>query len=208
MSKNCGIQIGDVFGRLTIIECVGSKNNRRVFKCQCECGKVCYCNGNKLKTGNTKSCGCLKHPHYIDGVSHKIIRALLVIYKNMWHRCYDVKNENSVRHYYNKGITICDEWLNDKMSFVNWALQNGYSIGLSIDRIDSNGNYEPSNCQWLTRSENSRRASQILIEVDGIYNNITQWSKILHCSPSTLSQKIKHGQQEIENFIRERLAKN
>lgn len=78
----------------------------------------------------------------------------------MKYRCYSKKlDARTARSYRDKGIRVCDEWLNDFNSFKEWALANGYKPGLTIDRIDPDGNYEPSNCRWITRSENSRRAN-------------------------------------------------
>ena len=71
-------------------------------------------------------------------------------------RCYNPKRKE-YKTYGGKGIIICDEWLESFDNFAIWALNNGYELGLTIDRIDSDGNYEPSNCRWLSRSENSRR---------------------------------------------------
>lgn len=79
------------------------------------------------------------------------------IYYAMKQRCYN-SNCCNYRYYGKKGITICDEWNNSK-NFINWALQNGYKNNLTIDRINSNSNYEPDNCRWITRSENSKRAA-------------------------------------------------
>lgn len=91
-------------------------------------------------------------------ISHgKSNTRLYRIYCGMKNRC---RNDNAqTKHlYYDKGITICDEWANDFLAFYNWAINNGYTDELTIDRIDPNGNYEPNNCQWLTRSENSKKA--------------------------------------------------
>lgn len=65
-------------------------------------------------------------------------------------RCSDIKDEHHYKHYFGRGITVCDEWKNDFMNFYNWSMKNGYSDDLELDRIDNDGNYEPSNCQWIT----------------------------------------------------------
>lgn len=71
-------------------------------------------------------------------------------------RCYGNKTK-SYKHYEGKGIKMCEEWLNNKDAFYEWAMANGWKKGLTIDRINSNGNYEPSNCRWLTKAENNAK---------------------------------------------------
>ena len=80
---------------------------------------------------------------------------LYSVWTGMKNRCYG-KNipESTAKYYRDKGVKVCDEWRNDFREFRNWAFKNGYKEGLSIDRIDSDGNYEPSNCQWITKGEN------------------------------------------------------
>lgn len=79
----------------------------------------------------------------------------------MKHRCYGENlDPSTAKHYRDKGIRICSEWLNDPSAFVKWSLENGYKVGLSIDRINPDGDYEPSNCQWITLSENSKKAAE------------------------------------------------
>ncbi len=85
---------------------------------------------------------------------------LFYIWQNMKQRCSNKKNK-TYQYYGKKGITVCKEWLNNFKVFKKWALENGYSEGLSIDRIDNDGNYEPSNCQWLTLAENTSKARKI-----------------------------------------------
>ena len=83
------------------------------------------------------------------------------IFHNMKSRCYNHKI-NGYAYYGGKGVVICDEWLNNVFDFIKWALDNGYQLGLSIDRIDPNKNYFPENCRWVTKSENSRNLQTFL----------------------------------------------
>ena len=79
------------------------------------------------------------------------------IWSCMKQRCYN-KKHNAYYRYGGRGIKVCDEWKNNADAFIEWALNNGYNDNLELDRIDNDGNYEPSNCQWLTRSENRKKA--------------------------------------------------
>lgn len=81
---------------------------------------------------------------------------LYSIWNGMKQRC-DNPNHASARYYHNKGVRVCDEWHESFIRFSRWAMSNGYKVGLTIDRIDSDGNYEPSNCEWVTRGENTLR---------------------------------------------------
>lgn len=82
--------------------------------------------------------------------------SLLNIFRQMKSRCYNKKNPR-YKNYGGRGIRICEEWLTDRSEFIKWALANGYKTGLTIDRINTDEGYSPGNCQWLTRSENSKK---------------------------------------------------
>lgn len=103
-------------------------------------------------------------------------------FKHMVYRCYN-KKMKEYKEYGARGISVCREWLEDKRRFIQWSIsEGGYKYGLSIDRIDSNGNYEPNNCQWIPWRENcGKTRNTIFIEVDGEKHSMTQWSKILGC---------------------------
>lgn len=119
---------------------------------------------------------------------------LKTIWNGMKHRCYS-RNlpERTAKYYRDKGIKVCDEWLYSFKYFEEWALENGYADDLTIDRIDPDGNYEPSNCQWVTKEENSRRARmrgeefepqkisaaglEALKRIMDIFDTLSDWNK-------------------------------
>lgn len=190
---------GQKFGKLTVIKKIGTdKRYNTLWLCKCECGNDKIVARDKLVVGHTKSCGCARKEHAIKlnkihGLSNTKIG---YTWRGMKSRCYNPKNEN-YKNYGERGIKICDEWLNDFMNFYNWALNNGYKEDLSIDRIDPNANYEPSNCRWITLKEqarNTRRNHMIT------YNNEThclaEWAEIL----SIDYNKLKYQMYKINDF--------
>lgn len=114
----------------------------------------------------------------------------------MKHRCYNSKNKD-YRHYGGRGIKVCDEWLDDTWGFTNfyyWAMNNGYSDNLTIDRIDVNGNYEPLNCRWATIIEQrNNMRSNVVLTYKGETHNLKQWSKILGLNYRTLCLRYERG---------------
>lgn len=145
------------FGRLTVIEKLGSdKHQEQLWKCRCDCGQEVIVNTISLTSGNTKSCGCYKTEliqklNYKHGQSHT---RLYYVWQAMIRRCYK-ENEQSYKNYGARGIKVCNKWKKDYKEFYNWAMQNGYKEGLSIERINNNRNYEPNNCKWATSKEQS-----------------------------------------------------
>lgn len=153
--------IGQTFHRLTVVADAGyyqePHGQRRLrWECICECGNTAIVTGKHLKSGNTKSCGCLQREsvikmNYRHGLCGNPIHHL---WNTMRRRCND-PNQKSHTRYKDRGIIVCDEWLNSFTAFYGWALSHGWKQGLQIDRIDNNGNYEPSNCRFVTSRENA-----------------------------------------------------
>lgn len=121
-------------------------------------------------------------------------------YTNMNHRCYN-SNDKRYKYYGRKGIVVCDEWIKDKNTFYNWALSNGYTSELTIDRKDSNGNYEPDNCRWITLKEQANnRTNNIFIEHDGEIKTVYQWSQETGISPGAVKNRFKKGKDILEDY--------
>jgi len=141
---------GTQHGKLRVIRRIGGSR----FECQCDCGKITCVQSDNLKNGHTKSCGCLRKLG--NNKRHGLHKSRLYnVFMTMKSRCYN-KNCKEYRLYGARGIGICDQWINDVSKFADWANANGYKQGLAIDRIDVDGNYEPSNCRFVTPTENAR----------------------------------------------------
>ena len=158
---------GQKFGRLTVIERAdNTKQGQAKWLCQCDCGRKTVVMGKSLRNGNTKSCGCLQKETigYKRTIHGQTNTRFYRIWCGMKSRCYNKKNPH-FHLYGGRGIKVCNEWLKDFQTFYDWAIANGYADNLTLDRINVNGNYEPSNCRWITRKEqnNNKRAEPIII---------------------------------------------
>ena len=153
--------VGMKFGRWEVIEDSGLRDNQgRVrWRCKCECGSTKLLLGFNLKNGHSRSCGCYRdelHTTHGDTTARQMT-SLYAIWSTMRARC-SYPRHNRYHRYGGRGIKVCHEWKRSYPSFKKWAIEHGYRKGLSIDRINHNGNYEPENCQWLTVSENVKKA--------------------------------------------------
>ena len=120
------------------------------------------------------------------------------IWLHMKGRCYR-KSDDHYKHYGSRGITVCDEWKNDFKAFYDWSMSNGYSDDLTIDRINNDGNYEPSNCRWVTMKEQcNNRTSNVVLTIDGKSHNIKKWSEITGIKYHTIYARVKRGLNGID----------
>lgn len=135
--------IGEKFGKLKVIEKMqNNKHGKTVWNCICECGVIKSYAGSDLKSGKTKSCGCINRIHGLSDTR------LYNIWHVMKHRCHG-KEQKISKHYKLKGIKVCEEWRENFLNFYEWSKNNGYEENLEIDRINPLEGYRPDNCRWV-----------------------------------------------------------
>jgi len=147
-------KLPDFINSIEVIEDLGMNNQKprkRIAKFLCDCGNTFVAKINAVKVGHRKSCGCARNGNPSHGLSnHPLYRK----WSGMITRTTN-KKEDCYPRYGGRGIIVCDEWRNDFKSFYDWSIANGWINGLTIDREDNDGNYEPSNCQFITMKENT-----------------------------------------------------
>lgn len=179
---------GETFGYLTVLQRMGNdKNGSALWLCQCVCGNTTIVRTAVLRNGHTTSCGCMqKQANLLHG---QYETRLYSSWECMKSRC---NNPNNIgyNNYGGRGITVCDEW-NEFINFQDWALNNGYQEGLTIDRIDVDGNYEPENCRWSTKIEqaNNRRTCN-MIAYFGETHSLKDWCRILNLPYSLIHTRM------------------
>lgn len=186
---------GRRYGRLVVVEYAGKRESggqqKTLWLCKCDCGKTKIVLGGGLNSGHTTSCGCYHNEKFGD-VNRKHNMAnknkLYRVWKGIKERCLNPNNK-SYKNYGGRGISVCDEWVNDFKAFYDWSISNGYreqetSYGLNsmtIDRIDNNGDYSPSNCKWSTAIEqaNNKRNNRI-VKINGVVDTVANFSRKLN----------------------------
>ena len=160
ITKSCGCGhrkslIGRKYGSLTVVDYATKHNGIEdtYWICKCDCGNIVEVNGDSLNKGRVVRCKQCPKPKGNDSpvFKHGLTNSRLMrIWTDIKARCYN-PNEKAYKNYGGRGVKMCDEWRNNSKSFFYWALNNGYNETLTIDRINTNGNYEPSNCRWVDR---------------------------------------------------------
>lgn len=185
---------GEKYYMLTVIKYAYKKKNHVYWECVCDCGKQTFKRIDCMKTGNDKSCGCYNKS---KNKKRNTIRThgdtgkrLYRIWAGMKTRC-NTKSSSRYKYYGAKGIKIYNEWNNYKI-FKEWALKNGYTELLTIDRINSIGNYQPNNCRWINMKEQARnRKNSIYINYQGQNLHIKQWAEKLNISYNAIINRLK-----------------
>ena len=194
---------GQRFGQLVVVGYSHTdKHGKSMWLCKCDCGNSKIVSGANLRSQNTKSCGCL-HKQILSETATKHGKfgyRLYWIWHGMKSRCYN-PNDKRFSVYGGRGITVCDEWRNSFEAFYEWAMSNGYADNLTIDRKDTNGNYCPENCRWITNKEqqNNRRNNR-LIAYNGKTQTLKQWAEELGINYQTLYTRFAEGKPIEEVF--------
>lgn len=190
--------IGKRFGRLVVLnawrEHIGCQV-RKVAEVKCDCGTICRKSLDSMMRGGTTSCGCYeaevrsivhtKHGYFKD----PDLKRLLYVWNGIRTRCYNPKSK-SYRNYGGRGIKLCEEW-QDRTKFVEWAMSHGYRKGLSVDRIDCNGNYAPENCRFATASEQMQNVRYNRnITFQGRTQSLSMWAREIGVPIPTLWRRI------------------
>lgn len=204
------IEPGQRFERLVAVRIVEKdKHRQNVWLCQCDCGSMCVTTTNRLSQGKTRSCGCLKAEgnNKKHGMCYSRINS---VYRKMKERCLNEKNPR-YKDYGGRGINVCSEWMGKDgfKNFVAWAMANGYSDELTIDRIDNDGGYSPKNCRWADRrvqGRNTRRSH--LITIGGETKTLAEWSELSGIPYSTLMQRINKLKWSPEDAITKEVVKH
>lgn len=210
VSKSCGcawrlkVEAGSIYGRWTVIGEPFKSVARKLVRCRCECGNENDVVLASLLKGGTQSCGCLRVERAtVKSTSHGDSRGgkrarLYGIWTAMWARCTYPSLGKVFQNYGGRGIRVCEEW-RDYPAFKAWALQSGYGGGLSIERLDVNGNYEPGNCTWIARTRQARnRRDTRYLTAFGETKGIRDWPEDPRCPVAfqTIKWRLKHGWSE------------
>lgn len=192
--------VGKKINHLTVLECVGHKGKKVLWKCLCDCGKYVYANTNALTGNHTISCGCWKRNQLINrNTKHNQSKTKLY---NVWiaikKRCNNNTDTNYPR-YGGRGIKICNEWENDYNAFYQWSINNGYCEGLTIDRIDNNGDYTPLNCRWTNKyKQANNRSNNRIITINHISKTIAEWCRFYNTSETMIRARLSNGWEPIK----------
>lgn len=198
MGVRRNINIGDKFGYLTVIREIEPHVTpcgtiRRRFLCECECGNKVTRNLGTLTSNGNPSCGCKSFDIGLLNKKYTKEQTSSFLYSTwlgMRQRCFD-KNQSHYKYYGGKGVTMCEEWMNDYSEFYKWSMNNDASKELTIDRIDNNGNYEPNNCRWVDSiTQANNKTQNRIIEYNGKKLTVMQWSRYTGIGEGTIRKRL------------------
>lgn len=183
------------YNKLTVIETFRKPRNnggtRLMAKCLCDCGTERIVQVDNLKNNHTQSCGCHKKKiHTKHGLAY---HPLYKVWEGIVNRCY-APNAEVYKFYGARGIGMCQTWRSDPKSFIEWAISQGWKEGLSVDRTNNNGNYDPENCQITTQQKQMRNTRRnVYVTMDGETKCISEWSAQYGIDRYKLRYRLKKG---------------
>lgn len=189
---------GKRFGFLTVLyhdEEESKRKRKSMWLCRCDCGKQKHCESYQLRNGKTVSCGCrrIDRPHITHGKTNTTIYRK---WQSMKARCGN-PNTPHYSYYGGRGIRVCEEWENDFSAFYKWSVENGYKDGLSLDRIDFNGNYEPGNCRWVElKMQQRNKRDTVFVSVEGVVKPLSEWSELSGVQIGALRERYRTGKKK------------
>lgn len=181
---------GQRFGRLIAVAYAGkTRRGQSLWTCRCDCGKEIVAMNGHLKTGHTTSCGCMR---VVCVQTHgEAYTREYTIWYSMVQRCTSPKHKQWP-DYGGRGIKVCDRWLNDVRAFIEDMGRR--EEGMTLERIDNDGNYEPGNCRWATRRDQARnRRSSRILTLDGVTRCLQEWAEVSGLKHATIARRLKHG---------------
>lgn len=190
---------GQRFGRWSVLKRSGNDDQgAATWLCRCDCGKERIVRGYALRYGHTKSCGCLQSEQVTErDWKHGESRTQLYrVWTGIKKRCSNPRDP-AYRNYGGRGICLCSEWLSSFEVFRDWALSHGYRDGMSIDRIDNDGDYSPENCRWAdAKTQCNNRRSNRRIDFNGQAHTISEWSDITGIPQDVIRYRLRAGWEE------------
>ena len=196
----CKDILGERFGRLIVVEKAGPNTHRKMrWLCRCDCGNQLIVLGDSLRNGRIQSCGCLQKELTSKRFSthNKSEERIYRIWKTMKNRCNN-PNYKWYVNYGGRGIKVCDEWQKFE-SFYEWSMVSGYTETLTLDRINFNGNYEPSNCRWVDMvTQNNNKRTNHRITFNNETHTMKEWSRILGIKYSVLENRLNKYKWSVE----------
>ena len=195
---------GQKFGKLIVVKFMCRLNFHSMYHCACDCGGMAIVTSNNLRRGHTTSCGCQSSKTTLGQRSKTHGLRNHPLYESwigMRNRCYWQKH-NRFQYYGGKGITVCDEWVDDFMAFYQWGIANGWKRGLQIDRIENSKNYSPDNCRFRTIKQQARnRTSNVQLTIDGVTKIVVEWAEEFKIHPTTIHRRLKNGYSHKEAVL-------
>lgn len=197
---------GMIFGRLKVLHLSYKKKSHYYYACRCECGNIKVVRSDQLTRGIAKSCGCLQR-EIAESTMAQTMRKhgmnkhpLIGVLNAIKQRCYNPKCKQYA-YYGARGIGICNEWKTNCQAFIYWAIANGYKDGLTIDRIDVNSDYAPSNCRFVSmKDQNRNKRNNIMIVYKDKTKSLAEWCEVLGLNYFTIVRRLQRGWNVVKAF--------